>query len=131
MGRSSAAVAAVVLIGTALARAAAAAPAPGDDAPSVRLAWTAPAECIDGAALAAAVGGQLGRPAFAPGADAELVARERVEISDSGRHRAEVVAIDAVLRLGRRADATTRARTFEAAHAGSLHARRIKRLMGN
>lgn len=44
---------------------------------------------------------------------------------------AEVVAIDALLRLGRRADATTRARTFEAAHAGSLHARRIKRLMGN
>ena len=43
---------------------------------------------------------------------------------------AEVVAIDALLRLGRRADAATRARTFEAAHAGSLHARRIKRLMG-
>ena len=62
-----------------------------DDAPSVRLEWTAPAECIDGAALAAAVSGQLGRPAFAPGADAELVARGRVEKSDSGRHRAEVV----------------------------------------
>jgi len=43
---------------------------------------------------------------------------------------AEVVAIDALLRLGRRADAAARARTFEAAHAGSLHARRIKRLMG-
>jgi hypothetical protein len=43
---------------------------------------------------------------------------------------AEVVAIDALLRLGRRADAASRARTFEAAHAGSLHARRIKRLMG-
>ena len=44
---------------------------------------------------------------------------------------AEVVAIDALLRLGRRADATARARTFEAAHAGSLHARRIKRLMAD
>ena len=43
---------------------------------------------------------------------------------------AEVVAIDALLRLGRRADATVRARTFEGAHAGSVHARRIKRLMG-
>jgi hypothetical protein len=42
---------------------------------------------------------------------------------------AEVVAIDALLRLGRRADATVRARTFEAAHAGSVHARRIKRLL--
>ena len=44
---------------------------------------------------------------------------------------AEVVAIDALLRLGRRADATARARSFEAAHAGSLHARRIKHLMAN
>jgi hypothetical protein len=43
---------------------------------------------------------------------------------------AEVVAIDALLRLGRRADAAARARAFQAAHAGSLHARRIQRLMG-
>ena len=43
---------------------------------------------------------------------------------------AEVVAIDALLRIGRRADATVRARTFEDAHAGSVHARRIKRLLG-
>ena len=57
----------------------------------MRLEWTAPAECIDGAALAAAVSGQLGRPAFADGGDTELVARGRVEKSDSGRHRAEVV----------------------------------------
>jgi hypothetical protein len=42
---------------------------------------------------------------------------------------AEVVAIDALLRLGRRADAAARARAFQAAHAGSLHARRIQRLM--
>jgi hypothetical protein len=91
MRRSSAGLVWVVLIGTALARAAAAASAPVDDAPSVRLEWTAPAECIDGAALAAAVSGQLGRPAFADGGDTELVARGRVEKSDSGRHRAEVV----------------------------------------
>jgi hypothetical protein len=44
---------------------------------------------------------------------------------------AEVVAIDALLRLGRRSEATTRAGTFEAAHAGSLHARRIRRLLGD
>jgi hypothetical protein len=44
---------------------------------------------------------------------------------------AEVVAIDALLRLGRRPEATTRAHAFEAAHAGSLHARRIKRLLGD
>ena len=56
----------------------------------MRLEWTAPAECIDGGALAAAVSGQLGRPAFAPDLDAELVARGRVEKSDSGRHRAEI-----------------------------------------
>jgi hypothetical protein len=42
---------------------------------------------------------------------------------------AEVVAIDALLRLGRRPEAASRARAFEAAHAGSLHARRIQRLM--
>jgi len=44
---------------------------------------------------------------------------------------AEVVAIDALLRLGRRPEATTRAQKFEATHAGSLHARRIKRLLSN
>ncbi len=43
---------------------------------------------------------------------------------------AEVVAIDALLRLGRRPEAATRAHAFEAAHAGSLHARRIRRLLG-
>ena len=68
---------------------AAAAP-PVADAPSVRLEWTAPAECIDGVTLSAAVSGQLGRPAFAPDLDAELVARGRVEKSGSGRHRAEI-----------------------------------------
>jgi hypothetical protein len=80
-----------VLIGAALARAAAAAAAapPVEDAPSVRLEWTAPAECIEGAALADAVSGQLGRPAFADSGDTELnsVARRRAE---AGRHRAEV-----------------------------------------
>jgi len=90
MGRSSVGIVFGVLIGAALARAAAAA-APVEDAPSVRLEWTAPVECIDGAALAAAVSGQLGRPAFADSGDTELVARGRVEKSDSGRHRAEVV----------------------------------------
>jgi hypothetical protein len=60
------------------------------DMPSVRLEWTAPAECIDGPALAAAVSGQLGRPAFSPDENAELVARGHVEIGGSGRHRAEV-----------------------------------------
>jgi hypothetical protein len=72
-------------------RAAAAGTPPAADAPSVRLEWTAPGECIDGGALAAAVSGQLGRPAFAPDLDAELVARGRVAKSESGRHRAEVV----------------------------------------
>jgi hypothetical protein len=43
---------------------------------------------------------------------------------------AEVVTIDALLRLGRRTEATMRAHAFEAAHAGSLHARRIRRLIG-
>jgi hypothetical protein len=42
---------------------------------------------------------------------------------------AEVVAIDALLRLGRRDVAERRARIFEAAHGGSLHARRIRRLI--
>jgi len=80
-----------VLIGAGRAPAARAAPvADASDTPSVRLEWTAPAECIDGGALAAAVSGQLGRPAFAPDPDAELVARGRVEKSDSGRHRAEI-----------------------------------------
>jgi hypothetical protein len=77
-----------VLIGAGRAPVAQAAPA--SDTPSVRLEWTAPAECIDGRALAAAVSGQLGRPAFAPDLDAELVARGRVEKGDSGRHRAEI-----------------------------------------
>jgi len=43
---------------------------------------------------------------------------------------AEVVAIDALLRLGRREAALTRARAFEASHPGSLHTRRIRRLIG-
>jgi hypothetical protein len=43
---------------------------------------------------------------------------------------AEVVAIDALLRLGRRPEASARAHAFESAHAASLHARRIKRLLG-
>jgi hypothetical protein len=77
-----------VLIGAGLAPVARATPA--TDVPSVRLEWTAPAECIDGDALAAAVSGQLGRPAFAPDLDAELVARGRVEKRDRGRHRAEI-----------------------------------------
>ena len=53
MGRSSVGIVFGVLIGAALARAAAAA-APVADAPSVRLEWTAPAECVDGGALSAA-----------------------------------------------------------------------------
>jgi hypothetical protein len=88
MRRSSAGLAVFVLIGTGLARAAVLV----DDAPSVRLEWTAPAECIDGDELAASVSRQLGRPAFAShGADAELVARGRVGEGDGGRPRAEVV----------------------------------------
>jgi len=43
---------------------------------------------------------------------------------------AEVVAIDALLRLGRRDAALSRARAFEAKHPGSLHTRRIRRLIG-
>jgi hypothetical protein len=42
---------------------------------------------------------------------------------------AEVVAIDALLRLGRRPEATARAQAFESTHAASLHARRIHRLL--
>jgi hypothetical protein len=44
---------------------------------------------------------------------------------------AEVVAIDALLRLGRRDAATARARAFEARHPGSVHARRIRALFGS
>ena len=43
---------------------------------------------------------------------------------------AEVVAIDALLRLSRRDAALSRARAFEAKHPGSLHTRRIRRLIG-
>jgi hypothetical protein len=66
-----------------------------------------------------------------PGAALRLVDERRRRFPTGALDQeAEVVAIDALLRLGRRADAAARARTFEAAHAGSLHARRIKRLMG-
>jgi hypothetical protein len=44
---------------------------------------------------------------------------------------AEVVAIDALLRLGRRDAAVRRARAFEASHKDSLYARRIHALVGN
>jgi hypothetical protein len=44
---------------------------------------------------------------------------------------AEVVAIDALLRLGRRDAAGARARAFEARHPGSLHARRVRALFGS
>ncbi|HEY3494044.1 MAG TPA: hypothetical protein VGK73_05130 [Polyangiaceae bacterium] len=44
---------------------------------------------------------------------------------------AEVVAIDALLRLGRRDAASARARSFEARHPGSVHARRIRALLGS
>jgi hypothetical protein len=43
---------------------------------------------------------------------------------------AEVVAIDALLRLGRREAAVRRARAFEASHKDSLYARRIHALVG-
>jgi hypothetical protein len=43
---------------------------------------------------------------------------------------AEVVAIDALLRLGRREAAVRRARAFEASHKDSLYARRIHALIG-
>jgi hypothetical protein len=43
---------------------------------------------------------------------------------------AEVVAIDALLRLGRRDAALRRARAFEASHKDSLYARRIHALVG-
>jgi hypothetical protein len=43
---------------------------------------------------------------------------------------AEVVAIDALLRLGRRDAAVRRARAFEASHKDSLYARRIHALVG-
>jgi hypothetical protein len=42
---------------------------------------------------------------------------------------ATVTAIDALLRLGRRSIAEERARAFERSHPGSLHARRIRRLL--
>lgn len=41
----------------------------------------------------------------------------------------EVIAIDALLRMHRRADAETRAHAFTASHAGSVHSRRIERLL--
>ncbi len=90
MWRSSAGLVLVVLMAAGGASPAWGADAPAD-MPSVRLDWEAPAECIDGAALARVVSGQLGRPAFADGFDAELVVRGRIESTDSGRHRAEVV----------------------------------------
>ena len=42
---------------------------------------------------------------------------------------ASVVAIEALLRLGRRQEAEAQARSFEAAHPGSVHARRMRRLL--
>jgi hypothetical protein len=42
---------------------------------------------------------------------------------------ASVVAIEALLRLGRRSEAEAQARAFEAAHPGSVHARRVRRLL--
>ncbi len=44
---------------------------------------------------------------------------------------AEVVAIEALLKLGRREDAAARAKTFEASHPGSVHARRLRALFGS
>jgi hypothetical protein len=44
---------------------------------------------------------------------------------------AEVVAIDALLRLGRRDAAVRRARAFEASHKDSLYGQRIHALVGN
>jgi hypothetical protein len=44
---------------------------------------------------------------------------------------AEVVAIDALLRLGRRDAAVRRARAFEASHKDSLYGQRIRALVGN
>ena len=41
----------------------------------------------------------------------------------------EVIAIDALLRLGRTADAEARAQRFEAKYAGSAHARRVQQLL--
>ena len=66
-------------------------PVAAADAPSVRLDWEAPPECIDGRELDRIVSGELGRPAFAAGPDAELTARGRIARTDNGRHRAEVV----------------------------------------
>lgn len=43
---------------------------------------------------------------------------------------AEVVAINALLKLGRRDAAAARAKSFEASHPGSLHVRRIRALLG-
>jgi hypothetical protein len=79
----------LVLLG-AVANAQGGGPIADGGALSVRLDWEAPAECIDGGTLAEAVSGQLGRPAFTPGAEAELVARGRIGLADNGRHRAEV-----------------------------------------
>lgn len=42
---------------------------------------------------------------------------------------ASVVAIEALLRLGRRKEAEAQARAFEAAHPGSVHARRMRKLL--
>jgi hypothetical protein len=44
---------------------------------------------------------------------------------------AEVVAIEALLKLGRREAAVARAKSFEASHPGSVHARRLRALIGS
>jgi hypothetical protein len=44
---------------------------------------------------------------------------------------AEVVAIEALLKLGRREAAMARAKSFEASHPGSVHARRLHALIGS
>jgi hypothetical protein len=44
---------------------------------------------------------------------------------------AEVVAIEALLKLGRREAAMARAKSFEVSHPGSVHARRLHALIGS
>jgi hypothetical protein len=75
-------------------------------------------------------------------AQESLAANPAQALALSGRHEREftdgalaqereVIAIDALLRLGRDAEAAARARRFEAAHPGSAHARRVQQLLND
>jgi hypothetical protein len=59
-----------------------------------------------------------------------LSARHELEFTSGAlAQEREVIAIDALLRLGRTADAEARAQRFEAKYAGSAHVRRVQQLL--